>query len=204
LQRRGDGLVLLDLRTIGDTNSVFNYILQEGDVIVVPRVKDLVSIAGAVNHPLIRDKAEIADMELELELKKAANDLARQEIITRDFIKRKQEPIKINVPYHPKRRANFYIERYGAGLNRKVGGRKYLIYVRYANGLVKRTRNYWLFKRYPLVEKGAMVYAEPKPKKPKEFRQREPFSWSVFAQAMQGILSMIMTSLTVFFLIRRL
>ncbi len=40
------------------------------------------------------------------------------------------------------KRANFYINEYGAGIDRKLGGRKRLVYVRYANGLVKKQKYY--------------------------------------------------------------
>ena len=204
LSRKSDGMVLLDLRQWQDSSSVFNYILQEGDVITIPRVKDLVALAGVLNHPHIRDLEEINNLELELELAKAPDDLTRQEILTERKIKQKRQPHRINVPYHRGKRANFYVQKYGAGLNRKAGARKHLVYVRYANGLVRKTRNYVFFKTYPIVERGAMVYAEPRLKKPHQYRQREPFTWNHFNTIVQGVLSTIVSGLTAYFFIDRI
>lgn len=48
------GDVLLDARKVyEDPSSNFNYILKEGDSIFIPKMKDLVTIKGAVNYPPI-------------------------------------------------------------------------------------------------------------------------------------------------------
>lgn len=54
LKREEDeiGYILLDLAEVMENpSSKFNYVLKEKDVIFVPKVKDLVSIAGAINFP---------------------------------------------------------------------------------------------------------------------------------------------------------
>jgi polysaccharide biosynthesis/export protein len=186
LQRPEDGHVLLDLRDIVQKNnekSPFNYLLKRGDAIVIPKMKDLVSIAGRVQHPFIREKSEIAEIELELALKKAPNDIAREEILARNKIAIKQTPLRLNVPFHRKRNALYYVQKYGAGIDKANGGRRRLIFVRYSNGLVRKTRNFGLFKIYPKVERGAMVFVEPKLRKPKQYRERKQIDWNNTVQS---------------------
>jgi len=73
---------------------------------------------------------------------------------------------KVNAPHHKGRRANFYVNKYGAGVDRKVKrGRKNLITVVNSNGYVQKTKNYGLFKIYPKVDPGAMVDVDAKPKR---------------------------------------
>jgi polysaccharide export outer membrane protein len=177
LMRKGDGLVLLDLDILekeGET-SRYNYVLRAGDVIILPKLKDLVSIAGKINHPAVKEYAEIASRELDLELEKAATEIEKKELLLNIFKEETLNPRKINIPFHTGKRANFYIKEYGAGVDLKQGGRKRLVYVRYANGMVKKTRHFMFFKVYPKVEKGAMVYVGAKEKKIK--KDRVPINW---------------------------
>jgi protein involved in polysaccharide export with SLBB domain len=55
------GIVLLDLEDIldKDDKSVFNYILQPGDEIIIPKAIDLISMSGAIDHPSILEKGII-------------------------------------------------------------------------------------------------------------------------------------------------
>ncbi|MCH2044484.1 MAG: SLBB domain-containing protein [Saprospiraceae bacterium] len=172
LQRKEDGYVLLDLREMMDKDnedaltSPFNYILKGGDVISIPKVKDLVSIAGRVNHPYIKDNEETRAKSLEIDLVMEEDSTNREVLRLKEEIRQKKNPIKVNVPFHEGKNARFYIKEYGAGIDRIRGGRKRLVYVRYSNGLVKKSRGFLFFRKYPIVEKGAMVYVEPKPQKP--------------------------------------
>jgi len=203
LMRKGEGYVLLNVKELQrqGEKSPYNYILRDGDEIEIPKVKDLVSIAGAVRHPYIREKTEIDKLEMELRLKKASTDLEREEILIKDKIERKTNPLKVNVPYHKGKYANFYIKEYGAGVDRFSGGRKRLVYVRYANGLVKKTRSFLFWKAYPKVEKGATVFVEVKERRPKEFRQRVPFNWNTF---MQNTMAQLMAAITLAVVLRNL
>jgi len=73
---------------------------------------------------------------------------------------------KINAPHHKGRRAKFYVNKYGAGVDRKMkNGRKNLITVANPNGYVEKTRNYGFFKVYPKVDAGAVVSVDSKLKK---------------------------------------
>lgn len=177
LIREGEGLVLLNLEDLQreGRKSRYNYVLRGGDKIIVPKLKDLVSIAGRVNHPAIKEQAELASKELDLELEKAETDVAKKEILLEVYKKEIADPKKVNVPFHTGKRANFYIREYGAGIDRKQGGRQRLVFVRYANGRVQKTRNFLFFKVYPKVEKGAMVYVGAKERKIKV--PKNPVNW---------------------------
>jgi len=79
---------------------------------------------------------------------------------------------KINAPHHKGRRAKFYVNKYGTGVDRKMkNGRRNLITVSNPNGYVQQTRNYGLFKIYPKVDAGAIVNVETRTNK--EERRRE-------------------------------
>jgi len=125
------GRVILDLdKAIKNPGSRFNYVLKAGDIIDIPKHKDLVSIMGAVRYP------DIDTLE------------------------------KVNAPHHKGRRAKFYVNKYGAGVDRKMkNGRKNLITVANPNGYVQKTKNYGVFKVYPKVDAGAIVSVDSKPKK---------------------------------------
>ncbi|MFK7796416.1 MAG: SLBB domain-containing protein [Aureispira sp.] len=177
LMRKGDGLVLLDLEILKKEgkDSRYNYVLRADDEIIIPKLKDLVSIAGYVNHPAIKEKFEIANKELDLELERVSTELERKEILLEEYKEQIANPLKVNVPFHESKRANFYVKEYGAGIDYKLGGRQRLIYVRYANGMVKKTRHFLFFKVFPKVEKGAMVYVGAREKKIKGPKQ--PIDW---------------------------
>lgn len=141
------GQVILNLdRVIKNPSSRYNYVLKEGDVIRIPKVKDLVSISGAIRYPNIGEVG------------------------------------KISAPYHKGRRAKFYVNKYGAGVDRKIKrGRKHMITVINPNGYVQKTKNYGLFKIYPKVDEGAIVRVDSKMKKDKEMRdgdQQDRREWS--------------------------
>lgn len=192
LMRKGEGLVLLDLEELkrDGAKSRYNYVLMPDDVIIIPKLKDLVSIAGRVNHPAIKESSEIAAKELDLEIERADTDLEKKEIILEAYKKEIADPKRVNVPFHTGKRAIFYIREYGAGIDRKQGGRQRLVYVRYANGMVRKTHNFLFFKVYPKVEKGAMVYVGMKEKKIR--KERKPVDWykvitDTFALAVSGL-----------------
>lgn len=201
LIRKGDGLVLLDLEILEQegAESRFNYVLREGDEIKIPKIKDLVAIAGRINHPAVKENAQIAEKELELELEKATTELEKKEVLLARLKSELSNPRKINIPFHDGKRANFYIREYGAGIDRKLGGRQRLVYVRYANGLVKKTRTFLFFKTYPKVEKGAMVYVGEKEKKIK--KKRNPINWY---KVVTDSLALITSGVTVYALINAL
>ncbi len=201
LIRKGEGLVLLDLELLKKEGkkSRFNYVLRKDDIINIPKLKDLVSIAGKINHPLVKENGEIAEKELELKLEKASSEIEKKEILLEEFKNEKNNPRKINIPFHQGKRAKFYVKEYGAGIDWKLGGRKRLIYVRYANGLVKKTKSFLFFKKYPKVEKGALVYVGTKEKKIK--KARKAIDWH---KVITDTLALAVSGLTVYALINAL
>ncbi len=201
LMRPSEGLVLLDLEKLKKEgpNSRYNYVLREGDVIKIPKMKDLVSIAGKINHPAVKENAEIAQKELELDLERASTKIQKQEILLAKLKEETINPRKINIPFHEGKRANFYIQEYGAGIDWKLGGRNRLVYVRYANGLVKKTRSFLFFKTYPKVEKGAMVFVGTRQKRIK--KKGKPIEWY---KVITDTFAIIVSGLTVFALISAL
>lgn len=198
LLRKDEGLVLLDLEDLekDGEDSRFNYILRPGDVIKIPKLKDLVSIAGKINHPAVKENTEIAQQELELELARVGTEIEKKEILLERLKDEINNPRKINIPFHEGKRANFYIREYGAGIDWKLGGRQRLVYVRYANGLVKKTRSFLFFKTYPKVEKGAMVFVGTKQKRIK--KPRKQVNWY---KVITDTLALTVSALTVYALI---
>jgi polysaccharide export outer membrane protein len=85
-------------------------------------------------------------------------------------------------------------------VDRFNGGRKRLIYVRYANGLVKKTRNYILFKAYPKVEKGCTIHVQAKPKRVRR-NSGQGFDWN---KNFQVVIAQVTAALTLVVLIRSL
>ncbi len=73
---------------------------------------------------------------------------------------------QINAPYYANRRAKYYINKYGNGFSRNSLRRK--TYVIQPNAKVNRTRNLIVFKIYPKVTKGSVIYVVDKVKKQKD------------------------------------
>ena len=89
LFRREDslGYIVLKLNeALAAYDSRFNYILKDGDVIDIPKMKDFVTIRGATK----------------------AHELYGEKLL--------QNPIGINVPFHQSKRAGYYIKKYTGGL----------------------------------------------------------------------------------------
>lgn len=201
LYRAGEGYVVLNLdEVLKNENSIYNYYLKEGDVISVPKIKDLVSIAGRVNHPQIKESSQINEIELKIKIMKLKTEIEREELMAQEKITEMRNPLKINVPFHKYKTADFYIRNYAGGIDRENGGRGRLIYVRYPDGSVKKTRQFLFFKAYPRVEKGSMVYVDTysRIKKLKD-PNRKVVNWEGLIR--DGF-ALITSSLTVFAIIK--
>ena len=61
---------------------------------------------------------------------------------------------RINVAFAKGKNARHYVDKY-SGISKN--GRKRLITVEHANGQVERTKNYFLFRKYPEVKKGSTI-----------------------------------------------
>ena len=111
-------------KTLKNEKSIHNFILKSGDIITIPKQKDLVTITGATK----------------------AIELYPENIVRSG---------KINVAYHKRKRAKWYIDEYAAGVGEN--GKSKLITVEYPNGEIKRTKNFLFFKIYPQVTEGSVV-----------------------------------------------
>jgi protein involved in polysaccharide export with SLBB domain len=81
------GYIVLNLaNALDEPGSKYNYILKDGDVIEIPKMKDFVSITGATKAHELYDKKLL------------------------------RNPGGINVPYHENKKAGYYIRKYTGGL----------------------------------------------------------------------------------------
>lgn len=201
LLRQGDGYVILNLAEIKkDTNSRFNYFLMEGDQITVPKIKDLVILAGRINHPHVKEKSEVSEIELKLNLMKLETELEKEELMASEKISFLKNPPRVNVPYHNRKYAKYYLKKYAGGIDHENGGRTRLIYVRYADGSVKKTKSFLFFKSFPKVEKGAMVYVDSRTKDKKiKLGNKRIIDWNVVIKDSFAILT---SGLTIYALVR--
>jgi hypothetical protein len=130
---------------------------------------------------------------------KALTDVEREEILAKEKIVQMKNPLRINVPFHKLKRANYYLKEYAAGIDRFNGGRDRLVYVKYPDGSVKRAKAFLFFKSYQKVEKGSMVYVDTKTKnfKPKN-ENKKPIDWT---NIIRSTFSILTSGLTIYALI---
>ncbi|HHB79477.1 MAG TPA: hypothetical protein ENK85_09630, partial [Saprospiraceae bacterium] len=174
LRRKQDnvGYIILRLDDVyKNKNSKFNIVLAAGDEINIPKMKDFVSIQGATKAGRNYD----------------------QKVIGSDN--------RINVPFHPGRRANFYVDEYAGGTSKY--GKKKLITVRYPNGQLKETKNFLVFNVYPKVKKGASIYvgAQKKTAKQKNEEEKEPVDWG---KLLGDTIAQATTIITLLLLVQRI
>jgi protein involved in polysaccharide export with SLBB domain len=112
---------------------------------------------------------------------------------------------KINIPFHKRKRALFYVNRYGQGVDRDDDARNKYIRVEYANGDVKETKNYGLFTITPKVKQGSTITVGVKPPKKREETEEgktpaEPVDWG---EVVTNALTQITGVLTLFILLQQ-
>ncbi|MES2560291.1 MAG: SLBB domain-containing protein [Bacteroidota bacterium] len=84
---------------------------------------------------------------------------------------------QVNSPYVQGKRAGYYVKEFANGFTSTSFKRK--TYVVENNGKVSRTKNFYVFKIYPKVKKGSIIYVVSKPVKEKNARkQAEPVNWT--------------------------
>jgi len=163
----GIGFIVLNLKeALKNRFSKFNYILKNGDVIEVPKQRDFVTIQGAI-------KAD----------KKYKDKIAFNKT-------------GINVPFHKRKRAMYYINEYAGGVSRD--GNKSNIIVEYPNGEIKKTKNYGLFRLYPKVMKGSIIKVNYKKKKKKGEKGEKDIDWNKIITDSVAQISTIMTLVILF------
>ncbi|MBK9270615.1 MAG: SLBB domain-containing protein [Saprospiraceae bacterium] len=136
------GYVVMDMdHALENYMSRYNFILKNGDVISIPKQKDLVRIAGETNvRNFYPDKMIASDQS-------------------------------IAVAYHQNKRAKYYINKYGAGVNEQ--GDLNRITVEHANGRVEKTRKFLFVRFTPRVHKGSVILVGPKPIKKEKARKEK-------------------------------
>lgn len=72
---------------------------------------------------------------------------------------------QVNAPYLKGKRAKYYINEFGNGFKKTSWRKK--TYVIQNNSKIDRTKNFIIFKVYPKVKKGSVIYVVEKPKKEK-------------------------------------
>jgi len=172
LYRQQDNVGYIVIRldeALKNKKSRFNMVLAKGDIITIPKIKDYVAIEGATR--------------------------ARESVLGNTIGANN----RINVPFHPGRRANFYVEEYAGGISKN--GRKRLISVRYPNGQLKQTKNFVLFNVYPKVTKGATIHVGAEARREKKETERKPVDWS---KLLGDTIAQATTIITLLLLIQRI
>jgi len=105
---------------------------------------------------------------------------------------------KISFPYIPGKSAIYYVNEFAGGIS--DFGDLDKITVIYPNGRVAKTKNYWLFRRYPPVMPGSTIYVGSRPTAP-EGTQKEKVDWDKIVdntlKQITSILSLVILAQTV-------
>ncbi len=99
---------------------------------------------------------------------------------------------KINVPFVEGKDAKYYIDKYAGGINKDAGAKNRLIKVKQPGGSLEKTKDYGFFKRYPKVQKGAVIIVDRIVKSEKE-REREKVDWGEVISNTVGQATAILT-----------
>lgn len=105
---------------------------------------------------------------------------------------------QINAPYHQGRRAKFYVNEYGNGFGKKSWRKK--TYVVDSNKKINKTKNFYVFKIYPKVDKGSIIHVVRKPDKVKEKKDEE----IDYNKLLDSTLVRLTSLATFFFILRQL
>lgn len=182
------GALLVDLKkAMRRPGSKYNYILKQGDVINIPTVENIVTVRGQIDYPF------------------EENDMKRLVMISdtisvEDYINLTPEK-KVNVPYTSGKRAKFYIKKYGSGFGKY--SKKKDTYVILPNGHIKGTKFVFFGRAYPKVKEGSEVVVPRKPFKKKPVKSPKIAGDSKFNSIIQGTLSSLTASLTLYLLLKR-
>jgi protein involved in polysaccharide export with SLBB domain len=108
---------------------------------------------------------------------------------------------QVNAPFVKGKRAKYYVNEFANGFTKTSKKKK--TYVLEHSGKVNRTRNYLLFKVYPKVRKGSVIYVVSKPVNvKKEKKKSDPVDWNkAIADVtikITGLLTLVILVRTVF------
>lgn len=173
--RKNIGYLVIDVDDLLENpNSPSNYILKAGDEIHVPKEANFVIIKGNTNVSEIYNFSAVED--------------GKSIVGTSN---------RINVPYHKHKNAKYYVEEYAGGINRENGAKNKLITVLQPGGKVERTKNYFFFKKYPTVQKGATIVVGKQVKKKKSShsngKEKKDVDWGEIATNMVSQITAILT-----------
>ncbi len=115
--------------------SKHDLVVKPGDVIVIPKTIDVVSIDRIGTNT-------ITDFELQTGMIDSTDD-----------------QLNVQINYKP-RRAKWYINKYGGGFSKDA--KRSSTKVVYPNGQVRKTRNYGIVKIYPKVRRGSEIVLDLK------------------------------------------
>ena len=131
LYREGAPNVVVELdQALLSPKGKFNYIMAEGDSLVVPEHENLIQILGEGHRT-----AQYGDRDT------------------------------LSAPFVGDLRANRYVKQFALGFAQRAD--RDGLYVKYPNGKFSRTRNYGLFRVYPVVKAGGEIAVSLKPEKVK-------------------------------------
>ena len=119
-----------------------------------------------------------------------------REVVTEDAI---ETGNAIRVPFHNNKDALFYINEFAGGLDERADKQK--IFVRYANGEIKRPKNGLFSKRYPKVLQGSTITVGYKSEEKEDEEKKTDVDWT---QLLGDSVSQAMSILTLILLISRL
>lgn len=204
------GRIVMDLNmALRRKKSKYNFVLKEGDTIIIPTVKNVVTIMGATQYTY--DKLRMDDPN------KGLNYLSHDSLVyyldstmNVDILRSNKVNFPdntIKVPYIGRRNASYYVKKYAAGYHSL--SRKKDTYVLYQNGEIKDTRFIFIKRMFPRVESGATIVVPQKmPKKTKNEiqhvsgspgKQKKRFDFLAFFQSTVATTASV---LTLYFLIK--
>lgn len=144
-------------------DSRYNFILKKGDFISIPKIKELVTIK--------------LDGTLAAEL----------------YPDKMLQGGVINVAYKKGKRADWYLDKYAAGLDLKNGARHRFVTVEHPNGRIEKV--FGLISS-PKVSKGSVIKVGKKKKKEKKEKEkvdREPIDWERVITSSFALISSALT-----------
>jgi len=111
---------------------------------------------------------------------------------------------KINAPLKKRKRAKYYIKRYGGGFAK--GADRKRVYVKYQNDEIKKARWVIFFRLYPKPKDGSIIVVpkkrqereRPEAPEPEEKRERTPVDWNA---VLQTLTAGITSALTIYLLV---
>lgn len=105
----------------------------------------------------------------------------------------------IRVPFHNNKDASFYINEFAGGFDEKADKQK--IFVRHANGEIKKIENRLFRKKYPKVYQGSTITVGYKSEEKEEQEKKTDVDWT---KLLGDSVSQAMSILTLILLIQRL